>query len=125
MEFQNLSQSNSQKEKIDFDVITHNDNKTKLVSFETKKNTNYLLTVEISAKKLSSIGGAGFIQKNRITNDSNIITISQPLLNASNSSIPGIYINITSKDKKIHVNAYGAPYADIHWVGFVDLIVSN
>ena len=115
----------SEKQLPNKQIITHNDHRTPIFSYKTQKNTNYLVTIQISAKNLSKIGGGVFYQLRRVTNDNNNVTISSALTNIQNTTIAGSAIMVTISGKNLIIEVVGANDTTVQWVAVVDILASN
>jgi len=112
------------KEKDVIKVTTINANPKTAFSLKTENNTNYMITINVSAKVIGAIGGGSYSQTRRITVENKNIIISAPLANSQNSTIIGSNILVTTSGNTVDVQVVGTNNT-IHWVLDVGVITAN
>jgi len=112
---------------VEYNISEHtsDDHLITVGSFETHTNTNYLVSIEGSAKNINGLGGASFVQVKRVTNDANTLTVSPSIENGINTTIPDIFVNITNYNNDIVVAISGVTGMTIDWFINIRIISSN
>lgn len=109
-------------------ITTSNSNATTMLNIATINNSNYYITVEISAfcksGTLVNTGGS-YRQTKRVTNFSGVLSLSSNLENLSSTTIIGSSINITSSGTNIIIQVTGVISNTIDWIVYARTIVSS
>ncbi len=88
-----------------------------------KNDSNYYLEIIASGKSVNSSGGLYIFRKDRIINDSDIITIKS-ISNEIQSTLNNTSIILTKNEDKVFINLLGSANKNIRWTLNVNIIIA-